>query len=427
MQYNITKQNLKYYIYLLFVIMLSNGLLFNYLLAGFSIWRQLIWLIGTSIFISFLFTNYNFIKKQKVFFHFRLSLLILLIYLLVDLIIKEYNFVRVIYGLFVYLFGYSFLTLPFIVTNLKKEISFFKFLAWLGIFISIGLIIDGVNNNIFFFLKAYASEVSVEDFELNRASFLSESPTIFGMSLLLCLISNLYTSHLSKSKFWQIFYILTSFIFLGGAWFSGARQVFFILLFTEILFFIYKSYKDISKLLIFLFLILPVLILTYKFINPNIDDTNVSKYSERFTSDTDGGNATRIEAWTEGLNQFSLNNLSLFTGHGLSYTMGQQALPSEEVGYHMESSVWAVFSEGSIFLWYVFFWPWIYSIKLWLKMKPSLLKLLIFSFLISYIFTGFVSPNSSHPLASMSLFIVMGLLINLENADIKLLQKLKLQ
>ncbi|ROI00541.1 hypothetical protein [Chryseobacterium daecheongense] len=427
MHYNIKKQNFKYYIYILFIIMLSNGLLFNYLFVGFSIWRQLIWLVGFTFFIIFLFSNFKFIKKQKVFTHFRWSLIILLIYLLFALVVKEYNVVRVFYAVILYLFGYSFLTLPFIVVNLKKEIPFFKILSWLGIFISIGLIIDGINNHIFFFLKAYASEVSIEDFKLNRASFLSESPTVFGMSLLLFLISNLYTSHLSKSKFWQIFYILTSFIFLAGAWFSGARQIFFILLFTEIIFFIYKIYKDISKLLIFLFLILPVLILTFKFINPNVDDTNITKYSERFTSDTDGGNATRIEAWTEGVDQFSLNNLSLFTGHGLSYTMGQQALPNEEVGYHMESSIWAIFSEGSIFLWFVFFWPWAYSVKLWLKMKSSLFKWLVFCFLISYIFTGFISPNSSHPLASMSLFIIMGLLINFEKADVKLLQKLKLQ
>jgi len=406
--------------------MLSNGLLFNYLFVGFPIWRQLIWVIGLSILISFLFSNYTFIKKQKIFVHFRISLLILLVYLLIALIVNQYNTVRVFYGVILYLFGYSFLTLPFIVVNLKKETSFLKILSWLGIFISIGLIIDGINNNIFFFLKAYASEVTVDDFDLNRASFLSESPTVFGISLLFFLICNLYTSYLSKSKFWKVFYIFTSFIFLGGAWFSGARQVFFILFFTEILFFVYMFYKDVSKLLICLFFILPLLVYIYQFVNPNIDDTNIAKYLERFTSDTDGGNVTRMNAWTEGLNQLSLNNSYFFTGHGISYTMGQQALPTEEVGYHMESSIWAVFSEGSIFLWYVFFGPWVYSIMLWLKMKPSLLKLMIFAFLVSYIFTGFVSPNSSHPLASMSLFIVMGLLINLENADSKLLQKLKL-
>jgi hypothetical protein len=299
-------------------------------------------------------------------------------------------------------------------------------LTWLGIIISIGLIIDGLNNNIFSFVRAYYIDTDVE-VEINRATFLSEACTILGISQLLFMCCNLLIFHLSESKFWKVFYFLTTFIFLIGGWFTASRQVFFILLISELLALSYWLKTKHKRIFLGLLTLIPLIIFTYSFLEFNRNDFESNSYAERYTKDTDGGNAVRVEAWEKGINQLSISNFPYwFFGHGFTYTMGQQSLPNEKVGYHMESSVWAMFSECGFFSWCVFFWPWLYSVKLWIKMKKSFIKILFFCILVSYIFTAFVSPNATHFLATMSLFIVLGFMINFRYADNSLIERMKL-
>jgi hypothetical protein len=397
--------------------MLSNGLLFNYFFFGslLVIWRQLIWMVGFFIFIYFIVDNYKLMSRQRIYIHFRLSLFVLVIVSVLAMTLNEYNLIRIIQGWMFYIFGYSFVVLPLIIIQLKKELSFFKFLTWLGVFISIGLIIDGLNYNIFSFLRVNDFNSSVES-ELTRATFLSEAATIFGVSQLLFMIGNIFTVYFSKTKFWKVFYFLTLFIFLAGGWYTGSRQVFFILLFTFMVYFIFVLSCKFKLLLILL--IIPFILLASVYSNSDKFNSDNSVYLERFLSDTDGGNAARTVAWKNGINQLSpFNFLFWFSGNGFTFTMGQQALPGEKVGYHMESSVWSMFSECGLFSWYIFFWPWLYSIKLCIKMNNSIIKGLFLCFLISYIFTSFVSPNGAHPLSTMSLFIVLGFLISIRYSD----------
>lgn len=428
MYYNIKQATSKYYIYLVSIIMLSNGLLFNYIFLGtpLRMWRQIIWIVGFYSLFEFLIFNFGFIKKQKFFIHLQLSFIILLVVSVITFFRNEYNVLRIILGWMYYIFGYSFIILPFIIIKLKKEIVFFKFLTWLGIIISIGLIIDGLNNNIFSFVRANYIDTDIE-VEINRATFLSEACTILGISQLLFMSCNLLTFYLSESKFWKVFYFFTTFIFLVGGWFTASRQVFFILLTSCLLALSYWLITEHKRIFFVLLIIVPLIIVTYSFLEFNRNDFESNSYAERYTKDTDGGNAVRISAWGQGIDQLSMANFPYwFIGQGFTYTMGQQALPNEKVGYHMESSVWAMFSECGIFSWYVFFWPWLYSVKLWFKMKKSFIKVLFFCILVSYIFTAFVSPNASHFLATMSLFIVLGFLINFRYADNTLIDKLKL-
>lgn len=427
MNYKIYFSNLKYFFYITAIVMLTNGLLFNYLFLGsfFKMWRQFIWLTGTWFFISFLIANYGQIRKQKFYLHFKWSVLILLIASVVSILINEFNILRILVGWMIYIFGYSFLLLPFIILKNNKEKSFFRFLSWLGIIISIGLILDGLKIISLSLLKNFENTT---ESELIRATFLTEAATILGISSLFLLICNLYTFHLSKTKFSQIFYLGTSLIFVLGAWFTGSRQVFFVIAFTETiaLFYISTLYNR-NRILKSLFLIVLIIISLF-LIKPLLTSTKYEIYSKRYLSDTDGGNIVRQNAMAVGIKQLSLENLPLwFTGHGFTYTMGQQAKSGEKVGYHMESSVWAMFSECGIFSWYVFFGPLIYSISLWRRLKKSFFKILVFCFLISYSFTAFVSPNASHPLSTMCLFIIMGFLINLRSSESNLVeQKLKI-
>lgn len=414
-----------YKLYLFSIIMLTNGLLFNFLFSFLSIrpWRQIIWILGFLLFISVFYKNQHFFVKSKLYIHLRWSFLILFFASLSTIFFNNYNITRIIFGWVSYLFGYGFIILPFIIIKLRKESSFFAFMAWLGLIVSIGLILDGLN---FISLTAFKSIYSTTP-ELKRSSFLSEASTIIGISRVLLLICTFYSAYLAKSKKKKIFYLLTSLIIVLGGYFTGSRQVFFVLLFTEVVaMYSLSKYNYGSKLSNYL-LIMLVIIFGYFLIEPIISNSNYDKFIERFLEDTDGGNRVRLDAFDLGLRQLSWVNLQYwFTGHGLTYTSGQFALPGESVGYHMESSVWARFSECGIFSIYVFFWPWFYSVILWMKLKKSYLKILIFCFLLSYIFTAFVSPNASHYLSSMSLFIVLGLLILLNNTKSNLLKRLRI-
>jgi hypothetical protein len=414
MNYLLRNAKVKYYFYLFSIIMLTNGLLFNFIFQGtvLVIWRQIIWIFGGAILILTIQNNYSeFAKYRKILNHLKWSIIILLVGSLFAFAYNEYNILRIILGWMFYLFGYSFLMLPLIVVKLRKEVVFFKTLAWLGIIISIGLTIDGLYGGIFSIFKTNYSIGG--RYEVVRATFLTEAATVLGVSQVFLLICNLYTSYISKSKFWGAFYIFTSFVFLIGAWSTGSRQVFYILLFTEIVAMYYLMLISEKNKLVTLVFIFSAFLAGYFILVPIILKTNYTDYLERFTSDTDRGNETRIRGWIDGINQLSFSNIGYwFTGHGFTYTMGQQSLPGEKVGYHMESSVWAFFSEMGFFAWYVFFWPWMYSVKLMWNMKKSFLRILFACFLLSYIFIAFISPNAAHPLSTMCLFIVLGFLVN---------------
>jgi hypothetical protein len=106
MYFNIKNAVSKYYIYLISIIMLSNGLLFNYIFLGtpLKMWRQLIWIVGLVFLFEFFVFNFSFIRKQKFFIHFLLSFIILLIASFSSFFVNEYNVLRIIQGWMYYIF-----------------------------------------------------------------------------------------------------------------------------------------------------------------------------------------------------------------------------------------------------------------------------------------------------------------------------------
>jgi hypothetical protein len=211
----------------------------------------------------------------------------------------------------------------------------------------------------------------------------------------------------------KFFYLFATFLFLIGGWYTGSRQVLFTLVFTQAASLLYLAFLGKKDKVINIAIISLTIVSVSFFLVDLLTSANFEAYTERFTSDTDGGNQKRMYAWALGVEQLSIANLQKwFVGNGFTYTMGQYASPGEKVGYHMESSVWAMFAEIGLFSWYVFFWPLGYSFYLMSKLKTSLFKILIFSFLISFTFTSFISPNASNPLSTMCLFIILGFLIS---------------
>ena len=133
-------------------------------------------------------------------------------------------------------------------------------------------------------------------------------------------------------------------------------------------------------------------------------------------NDTDFKNDVRSKLWVVGLAQFNPDNsLPWFIGNGLSTTMGQKALPNEEVHHHYESAFLATFYELGIIAWFIVLFPVIKFVKILLQKKKSYVKNLFLAYILTFIFIFLVAPGGMHFTSLMSVFIVGGFVCNYEN------------
>ena len=398
--------------------MMTNGLLVGYLLKpiGLVFWRQIIWLAGLLILYILILKNaeekyrYNGIRKYM-----KITNTLICVFSFIALFISDYSLIRILFSDIQYVFSFSFLAMPYFFTDERNRKRLFRYFTLLGIFISVGLIIDSMSP-VFesFKVKANAEE---------RTTFFTEHATTMGLFYNFLLIALCYYAYYTKSALMSFFLILSSLLFIPGAWVTGSRQVLLIIMLTLACFYLYVFIKK-AKMRLWIGLVF--FVVSVFFYNSIITFMNNSNQSSRFEMNMIEDDV-RYLRWIEGVRYFSINyvNYWLF-GHGIGTTNDAQVTSDEYQLSHYENTYIARFIDTGYMGLFIFLFPVFYIIRLLLKNRFTLFSLLMYSFVTGYLIISFISPNGAHPLSTSTLFIVIGLLLHRDKFDIDFKGALKL-
>jgi hypothetical protein len=398
--------------------MMTNGLLISFFFRpiGIPFWRQIIWLLGIIIFYRVLIKDrqvkYRYYKIDK---YIKITNILVFCFVLVAIFFVYYSPLRVLFSGIQYVFGFSFLAMPYVFTKSKNVYVLFKYFAFLGFFISVGLIIDSITP-IFELVK-------VKENPAERATFFSENSTTLGISYNFLLISVFYCFYCSKNILSKLVFFLVPFLLLAGAWTTGSRQVFFILILTFILSYSYLLLKSTKNRA---FMIIVSIVVCVCFFNNAMNFFEQSSQKSRFNQSALEEDV-RYKSWIEGAKHFLPDNFEYWIiGRGISSTNGKGDMRGEKFYPHYENTFIARFVDAGYLGLFIYLLPIFYALKLILKNKFTFFSLLMTSFIIGYLFVSFISPNGGHPLSSITLFIVIGLLLNRDKFDIDFHDSLKI-
>lgn len=399
------------YYYLASVFMLSNGGLFNLVFGTLhlSVWRQLLFIIGMIIVInhshsikSFRINNFYRTSRNLFFIIFILSLITFVEY--------GFNVTRVAFSWWMYFSGIPFVLLPFVMkSNGWSDIKANRFFIYLGLFQTVGLILDYFSGG--FFTQMFQSKESIEGglLEAGRYCFTAEAPTTFGIYYCLCLVMTIRQLP-NVTGFEKTFLLVLCCVYVIGAWFTGSRQIVVALLLvfaTGSLNMVLSNASSRKYIVIGSVFILSAA--PYVMSNLNKDETYEDRYSSEAIKDD-----TRYEKWNDGfkfcIGEFNIKRI--LVGEGISY-VGMKVKPGEVYGYHFENSVWARMSDAGLVGLYILFLPLIVFFNYFKKRRLE--DLLILSFLLSYVMTCYVSPNGQNQTSQMAVYIAIGFfLYNIE-------------
>jgi hypothetical protein len=403
-----------FYIFLL--IMLTNGILFNFIfkMMGFSMWRQLFFVVGFLIF--FHYVNFNNALKQNssiITKNFFFSLITLFFLSFITFSFSGYNLVRIVYEISFYLYGYILIPLAYYVQKYHKTFQFYKFFHYLGLFISVGIIVDSIVPISFIFHENPI--IALQEREvLGRVSFLSENPTTIGLILNFMLTCSVFYFYLQKKWIKKIVSLFVLIIYLYASFCTGSRQILFIMFVSSIImgFFIFFVNPRTKDSLILIFIIIGSVFFLSHVLNSlfnNVDEKILERFSiENIEEDT------RSDLWKEGLQQFSIDNSRYwFIGHGLGSTQTTQAYmkPNEYSHIHYENTYFAKFHDIGFVSFYFLLWPIFYIFKKVVFKKKSCLKYLFYSNIFAYLFISYISPNGSAYTSQVTLFILVSMVI----------------
>lgn len=392
-------------LYIISIIMLSNGALFTWMFIGtpLNIWRQVIWVIGLVI-LAQLYSKARLTKILKIF----LALFsICLIQALYARAIYGFNITRLFYGFWLYFSGLPFIIFPYIYiwSGYKKE-SFYDLFTILGVFMSLGIIIDYTTGGIFTETLAPAS-ISEGLLESKRYCFLSEAPTTFGVYYSLCLICTLNRMYLCKYNSTKLILLFAALLSIFGAWFTGSRQIVAVLALTFILSFSYYLFRTRDKkgfIIGAIAIIMSILPTVQIFLFT--DDA----YSERYSSESIKEDK-RYAYWERGFKENVIDNALIFLfGKAFTLTQGQKAAPNEITGSHYENTFFSRISETGLVGLLLLLIPIIYFA--YHNKKWTFFSVSVFSLYTAYLFICFVSPNGIHQTSQTALFITWGMFLN---------------
>lgn len=395
------------YFYIISIFLLANGALSNYIFARLhlSIWRQLVFALGLYFMIREIKKiNYSclsaYIRKIRGFFF------VIVVFSLLTIIIDQFNVVRIAFTLWAYFSGLPFIIFPFVARNCgwsEKKLDYF-FIS-LGIFQTVGLVIDFSTGGIFTNSFKVMADDAENLIEMGRYCFLAEAPTTFGVYYALCMIMCMkeFLREPSVSRKYVLLIIAVS--FLVGAWFTGSRQIVFVLGLVFALSLIYWLVSSRKGVISVLLLGLTISLAAPTVISKLYSD---SAYEERYSEDSVKEDI-RYQWWREGMQYciFDLDIKRIFIGEGVGYVHGQKALPGERIGRHFENSIWTRMSETGIIGIWLFFSPILIVLKNF-KIRSSI-DVLTLSAMLGYLFVSYVSPNGEHQTSQMSLYLVFGL------------------
>ena len=397
--------------YIVSIFLLANGAFATsiFMKLHMPFWRQLIWIIG----LYFLFQKCRsvcskdlnlFLSEHKQCFYWIVFLSILAI------ILYHFNLLRIIYAWWTYFSGIPFVIFPILLRRsgwTEKKINLL-FLS-LGLFMSIGLIADYFSGGYFTQMFLLSQTKDLEGL-LNdgRYCFLSEAPTTFGVYLSLCTAMSLRHFYSSNDFGSKTLAITSTLLCILGAWFTGSRQIVFVIIMTQTIIICYFS---IIKR-IHLFFVLGTIIISAILLGPKIkkmiyaDEAYQARYSTETISEDNRG-----KYWYEGF-MYCIGDLNLkriVFGEAVAFVQGQKALANEAIGRHYENTFWSRMSEIGIIGLYLFLLPVVFY-----KKQRSISKsdsIIFGTVLLSFIFISYISPNGQHQTTQMAIYIVVGLLI----------------
>jgi hypothetical protein len=289
----------------------------------------------------------------------------------------------------------------------------------LGIFISIGLIIDSFFSIFSIFRISPDVALFVESKgEANRATFFSESPTVLAIFYTFSLLCTIYCFFLTKKLRTKIMYVFSFLVYILGAFATNSRQILIIIFIIIIVSFIYLSLIQNKNQIIYLFIFMIASIICAFYANKYISNKQEESQA-RFTIESIREDERKL-LWKKGMEQMKFYNFwSYPLGHGFVYTIEQKSKPHEQSHHHFESTVWASFYDGGLLSWFIIFFPCLYALhQLWIQ-KKSFLKLLLFLFFIDYGIICFVAPGGLHPTATLCSFITIGIILNFKKFNLE--------
>ena len=390
--------------------MLSNGALFTWLFLGtpLSMWRQLIWIWGLYVLIKhypeFRDIRLNkFVKVHTSFFWYVVALS------LITILVHNFNLMRIIYAFWMYFSGLPFVLLPYLISKSRVMScqTFYKIFMYLGLFLTVGLIIDFSTGGFFtqMFLMATSSEANL--LESERYCFLSEAPTTFAIYYCFCLLSALYMMYIEQRKYRKLLYLFISISFFIGAWFTGSRQIVAALGIVFALSMVYYVIfiRDNKAVVI-------ISLLAVVFVFPSLKNILYSSEShqERYSTESIKEDS-RYDAWKDGLNETVLSGeikMTLF-GKAVALVQGQKAAKGEITGRHYENTYFSRWSELGIYGTLFLLIPAFFVLKRMKKM--DFLNVLITLLFVSYFVICYVSPNGIHQTTQMVLYLAIGLFL----------------
>lgn len=396
--------------------MITNSLLFGFLFRsiGFQFWRQVIWLIGAVIF-------YKIIRNQpdgqlylkKLLGYFKTCIIILLLFAIKTMLFDQFGFVRVFDAVLKNVYGIAFLGMAYFFTSDKQRL--FNFFSLLGIFISIGLIIDSITPVFAIFQISESIVVRSSD----RATFLTENPTTLGVFYNFLMLCTFYTFYISKTVVMKLFYFSSIFSYLLGALLTGSRQIVLIMVVSILIVCFGLAIKKTKRFILLLFFTAIVFI----FLGSNIASVfnkMTTDLGNRYTAKAVSEDTQRRGQWIEGAKQLLPENmLYWFWGKGLGVASDRfVANSNENIGSHFENTYFARFSEMGLFSWYILLFPIVYFFQLFAKAKKTFFSFLMLASVVAYCSICWISPNGAAPQSQATLFLTIGLFLYRERYDV---------
>lgn len=404
--------------YFVSIFCLANGSLVTWLFMGtpLSMWRQIIWILGLMLigyFYPQLRLNRKYKKLQK--WHFVAFYYILLSSFIASAI-YGYNYLRLVYGFWIYFAGLPFIVFPYLIAkfNLITPKRFFNIFTGLGIFMSLGLLADYYTGGIITKTFLVGTSSGLEGLlEEERYCFLSEAPTTFGVYFCFCLVCTIMSIYLSKSTITKTILCLAIFMYIGSSWVTGSRQIVAVLLVTTAIAFIYYLFKIKDNKT---FLVIGLVALGFMLPKAFHFIVEQDSYEARFSEQAIKGD-TRSDNWKKGWRETVVDNPQvLLFGRGATYIQGQKALPDEEVGSHYENTFFSRINELGIVGLLLLVFPTYFLIKNW--RKSSLFFVLMLGLNIAFLITCFVSPNGNHQTTQMVMYLATGMVLYADYFDV---------
>lgn len=395
--------------YVLSIFLMFNDGLSNALfgMVGVNFWRQLIWIATYIILFHYIRQNdISIIKIRQICKSYKKLFSMVTVLALVTMLVDNFNIVRIIYAFYEYSFGVPFILFPYIWRKCGYDIKYFyKLFIGIGMFLSIGLLVDYGSGGLITAMFALSSDAADYSVHFGRHNFLSTTDSIFSIYYSLCLLSCFFLFNVVNKKLYRLLLMLISMFFVFSSIFCGARQTLACLCIAE-LFGLYSVFKNAKSSILLVFvtsiIVLNLLPSAQNFLSDN------KGFQSRYTSDAIKEDE-RGNTWEKGLDDCFLSpSLRRITiGDGVGLTMDQHAYKSEKIGPHYENTFLARISELGLVvgLWSLLI-PF-YYFKRYRTINRD--RLLYLGFIASWFFISLISPNGASNQSQMTLFFVLGM------------------